>query len=245
MTYSNMANTQLDGRRMSAGHVQGRINSMANPGSTDIFLSIPTLSTATNTTSTVITTMSSRVFDSRVGQCSLQAENELLRPGTQAEGAVHNGNEYSEPAIDERLEGINISPDMLRVSDHLDQTTEATCQWVSELRAINAETSATINRLSQILGEMVHSQRDFMNRLDSRDNFTWLHSPVKVWQGGGGGVVAPSFPRNQLENSRDRTDSGQTIPLSERVNYLQEQLQQLQLFQSQQAGAQSEFEFHN
>ncbi|KAH0544258.1 hypothetical protein KQX54_002032 [Cotesia glomerata] len=190
MTYSNMANTQLDGRRMSAGHVQGRINSMANPGSTDIFLSIPTLSTATNMTSTVITTMSSRV-----GQCSLQAENELLRPGTQAGGAIHNGNEYSEPAIDKRLEGINISPDMLRVSDHLDQTTEATCQWISEQRAINAETSATINRVSQILGEMVHSQRYFMNRLDSRDNFTWLHSPVD-WNATDfqlrGSTVAPS-----------------------------------------------------
>ncbi|KAH0549715.1 hypothetical protein KQX54_012936 [Cotesia glomerata] len=240
MSHSNVTDTQLDGCRMSAGHGQGRINSMANQGSTDIFPLIPMLSTATNTTSTVTTTMSSRVFDSRVGQCSLQAENELLRPGTQAGGAVHNGKEYSEPAIDQRLEGINISSDMLRIFDRLDQTTEATCQWISEQRAINAETSATINRLSQ----MVYSQRDFMKRLDSRDNFTWLHSPVD-WNATDfqlrGSTVAPPGQ----ENSRDRTDSDQTISLSKKDNYLQEQLQQLQLFQSQQAGAQSEFAFHN
>ncbi|XP_074115955.1 uncharacterized protein LOC141538419 [Cotesia typhae] len=263
MINSNVLNTQIDGRKMSAGHWQGRINSMVNQGSTGIFPPIPTLSPATNTTSTVTTTMSSRVFDSRVGQRSSQGENELLRPGTQAGGAVYYENEYSEPAIDQRPEGINIFPDMQKIFDLIDQRTEADFQWNTEQRAVNAETSAAINRLSQILGEMVHSQRDLLNRLDSRDNSTGSHSPVD-WnatnfqvrrstvvprgQGlaGGEGTVAPPVSRNQPENSRDRTDFDQTIPLSVRFNYLQEQLQQLQLSQSQQqAGARGEFTLHN
>ncbi|KAH0534877.1 hypothetical protein KQX54_009535 [Cotesia glomerata] len=108
MTYSNMANTQLDGRRMSAGHVQGRINSMANPGSTDIFLSIPTLSTATTTTSTVTTTMSSRVSDNSTVQRSSQANNELLQQSTPAGGAFQNRNQYFAPPGDRRSEEINL-----------------------------------------------------------------------------------------------------------------------------------------
>ncbi|KAH0539989.1 hypothetical protein KQX54_010867 [Cotesia glomerata] len=263
MTYSNMANTQLDGRRMSAGHVQGRINSMANPGSTDIFLSIPTLSTATTTTSTVTTTMSSRVSDNSTVQRSSQANNELLQQSTPAGGAFQNRNQYFAPPGDRRSEEINLPPEMQRTFNRLDQATETVRRMSTEQRTINQENSLAITRLSQILEDVVHSQRDLMNRIGSRDNSVWSNSPVDFnitdcqlrgttlappGQGlaGGDGTAHPSGPRNQPENNRDRTEAEQNIPLSERINFLNHRLNQLHLSQNQQqTGARGDSSFHN
>ncbi|XP_053596627.1 uncharacterized protein LOC128668230 [Microplitis demolitor] len=228
-------------RRSSNG--RGRVQQqlpIINPG----LPQIPTVSSTTSTTSSVTTTMSTRISHPSQLQ-NLNNPNPLDRQNTLPARMVDDRFEDVDEAA-----GGDIPQEFRVIFNRMDLASHQVRQMSLEQRAINEDNSRSINQLTRMLGDMMNTQRELLDRITSRDNSLRGSSPVNwqaaefqlggstfapMGQGLAGGRDHPAASRPQPDNHQERAEPSQDIPLAERINFLQNQLQQLRSTQQRQS----------